>query len=107
MDLIGSIISAISLAVATYALISITISSVRLSRARRRYNDAAEQMRSAAMLAMQSVGAAACEDVPTHEIKFGDEICWQNPDTEEHADYTAGYDGDPGPSPEGLHLREL
>lgn len=67
--------------------------------------------REQAMQVMTLLGALSgqtpVEPVAVKEIKHRDEVCWHSADGSRHEHYQAGYDGDPGPSEDGLHARPL
>lgn len=52
-------------------------------------------------------GAHLVEPVPVENIKYGDKVCWHTHDMSDHQHYVAGYDGDPGPSTDGVHARPI
>lgn len=68
----------------------------------------AEELRRAfvARLAAQA-GADLVEPIRVEDIKYGDKVCWHPHDMSDHKHYVAGYDGDPGPSTDGVHARPI
>lgn len=68
----------------------------------------AEELRKgfAAQLAAQA-GADLVEPIRVEDIKYGDKVCWRQTDGSNHQHYVAGYDGDPGPSTDGIHARKI
>lgn len=70
--------------------------------------DLAEAMRRAfiATVAAQA-GADLVEPIQVEDIKYGDKVCWHPHDMSDHQHYVAGYDGDPGPSADGVHARPI
>ena len=68
----------------------------------------AEQIRMAVVsrIAAQA-GADLVEPVRVEDIKYGDKMCWHPEDMSDHQHYVAGYDGDPGPSTDGIHARKI
>lgn len=71
-------------------------------------HDLGEQMRRAfaARLAAQA-GINLIEPVQVEDIKYGDTVHWHPHDMSDHQHYVAGYDGDPGPSTDGVHARPI
>lgn len=60
----------------------------------------------AAALAARA-GADLVEPIRVEDIKYGDKVCWRQTDGSNHQHYVAGYDGDPGPSTDGIHARKI
>ena len=52
-------------------------------------------------------GADLVEPIRVDDIKYGDKVCWRQTDGSNHQHYVAGYDGDPGPSADGIHARKI
>ncbi|MGW9002221.1 hypothetical protein [Brevibacterium casei] len=66
-----------------------------------------EQARQVMALLGALSGQTPVEPVAVKDIKHRDEVCWHSADGSRHEHYQAGYDGDPGPSKDGLHARPL
>lgn len=99
----------------TSAVISFVICDIirrRRDRERRRRLEKTQkilnEMRSGflANLAAQA-GGDLVEPIQVEEIKYGDRVCWHPEDMSDHQHYVAGYDGDPGPSTDGVHARPI
>lgn len=70
--------------------------------------DAEQQIRRQMMAKMlERYGVTPVSPIAVTEIKNGEEVCWISPETGSHEHYTAGYDGDPGPSADGVHCRKI
>lgn len=52
-------------------------------------------------------GMTPIEPIKITDIKHRDAVCWHSTDGRRHEHYIAGYDGDPGPSTDGIHARPL
>lgn len=52
-------------------------------------------------------GIIRAEPVELSDIKYGEHIFWGNNDHTVQKSYVAGFDGDPGPSHEGHHVRPI
>ena len=96
------------------AIISITCFDLtrralkRREKERAKAQEAAEEVRDRVAVAMAAaVGQVPIRQCHVEDIKFGDTVCWRSEDWKDHTDYVAGYDGDPGPSPEGFHGKPL
>lgn len=79
---------------------------VRQRRLRQRQR-AMDRMAEVIVGQMLAGASAAGELVRPESIKCGDEVCWVSSDRKQHEHYVAGFDGDSGPSIEGLHMRPL
>lgn len=55
----------------------------------------------------QRLGLKHIHECDLADIKFGDRAHWASDDMREQLEYTAGYDGDPGPSEGGHHGKEV
>ncbi|MGZ1491506.1 hypothetical protein [Brevibacterium sediminis] len=67
-----------------------------------------EKMRRAFMATLAAqAGTNLVEPVRVEDIKYGDKVCWHPHDMSDHQHYVAGYDGDPGPSTDGVHARPI
>lgn len=96
------------------AIISITCFDLtrralkRRERDRARAQEAAEEVRDRVAVALAAaVGQVPIRQCHVEDIKYGETMCWRSKDWEEHTDYVAGYDGDPGPSPDGFHGKPI
>ena len=68
----------------------------------------AEAMRRALISTIAAqAGTNLVEPVRVEDIKYGDKVCWHPHDMSDHQHYVAGYDGDPGPSTDGVHARPI
>lgn len=54
-----------------------------------------------------AVGQVPIRQCHLEDIKYGETVCWRSEDFEQHTDYVAGYDGDPGPSTHGFHGKPI
>lgn len=108
---------ALSLCTIVVAVLSFVISDYTRRVYRRRVKELekelaarrlGEELRRAfvARLAAQA-GADLVEPIQVKEIKYGDRVCWHPEDMSDHQHYVAGYDGDPGPSTDGIHARPI
>ncbi|GAA1642753.1 hypothetical protein GCM10009700_31940 [Brevibacterium sanguinis] len=66
-----------------------------------------EKERQLAALFGALTGTTPVEPIKITDIKHKDEVCWHSTDGRRHEHYFAGYDGDPGPSTDGIHARPL
>lgn len=70
--------------------------------------DLADQLRRGLMASIAAwSGTSLVEPIPVEDIKYGDKVCWHPHDMSDHQHYIAGYDGDPGPSADGIHARPI
>lgn len=71
-------------------------------------HQAAEELRRGIMAGLAAqAGADLVEPIRVEDIKYGDKVCWRQTDGSNHQHYVAGYDGDPGPSTDGIHARKI
>lgn len=54
-----------------------------------------------------AVGQIPIRQCRVEDIKYGETVCWRSEDFQQHSDYVAGYDGDPGPSADGFHGKPI
>lgn len=95
--------------VVVIVLLLVVVDLVVRARQRRLRQQQRAMDRMAKMIVGQMLAgaSAAGELVRPENIKCGDEMCWVSRDRKEHEHYVAGFDGDSGPSAEGLHMRPL
>lgn len=91
--------------VLVFTVTDITRRSLERRRLVKRRAEAQAAMKAAAEKYLDSLSAHAGEIVRPEDIRYGDRVCWATTDRSQHEHYVAGFDGDPGPSTEGLHLR--
>lgn len=97
--LLSVVISAVVFTIADYTL--------RKLRRRREVRERAEALELADRFMARMFGVIRGEEVAPDAIKNGDQILWWSTDGQQHEHYTAGFDGDPGPSADGKHVRPI
>lgn len=107
LSLLTIVIAVISFCIADYSrrVYRRRIKQLEKEKAER---ELAEAMRRAfiATVAAQAL-VDLVEPVKVEDIKYGDKVCWHPHDMSDHQHYVAGYDGDPGPSTDGVHARPI
>lgn len=90
------------------AIMNVTIETIfRCARRRREAREQAAALEAADRFMARVFGVVRGEQVAPADIKYGDKILWWSDDGEQHEHYTAGFDGDPGPSTDGKHVRPV
>lgn len=83
------------------------IRSIRRRRQKRHEQAHAEAVALADEYMERVFGIVRAEAVELSDIKYGEHIFWGNDDHTVQKNYVAGFDGDPGPSTEGHHVRPI
>lgn len=100
----GNLLIVFVAAVIVFTVVDIIRTSRR--RRRKRAEAKADEFATAVLAAIMAPAMAQLgELVESSDIKYGDKVCWSSADHSEHVHYVAGFDGDPGPSPDGVHMR--
>lgn len=90
---------------ATKAALAETQAAIEEQKAR---ENAAEDRKFRTMALISALtGQVPIEPVNVADIKHRDKVCWHSLDGSRHEHYVAGYDGDPGPSADGIHARPI
>ena len=111
----------LSLAVSLFTILVSAVSVAMVVRLRRIYrrrlqeleaalaaHELSETLRRGIATALAArAGADLVEPIRVEDIKYGDKVCWRQTDGSNHQHYVAGYDGDPGPSADGIHARKI
>lgn len=98
------LLTVLVVAVAVFTVFDMVRTSRR--RRRKRAEAKADEFAVAVLAAIMAPAVAQVgELVKPADIKYGDKVCWSSADHSKHVHYVAGFDGDPGPSADGVHMR--
>lgn len=101
------VFAATVLVVTLSVTMDLIIRTIRRHRQKQHIKAHAEAVEIADEYLERVFGIVRAEPVELADIKYGEHIFWGNDDHTVQKNYVAGFDGDPGPSTEGHHVRPI